>query len=45
MKRLAFLSEANCSFSLSLTTHFQTAVPETLQNPDRTLAVLLKLEV
>jgi hypothetical protein len=44
MKRRVFLSDAMLSFSLSLT-HFQTEVPETMQNSDRTLAVLLKLEV
>jgi len=41
MKRLAF-SEAMLSFSLRLTTHFQTAVLETLQYSDNTLAALLR---
>ncbi|MEM3467033.1 MAG: hypothetical protein QXO75_10510 [Nitrososphaerota archaeon] len=45
MKLLVFLSEAMFGLSLSLTTYFQTAVLEMLQNSDRALAVLLMLEI
>jgi len=45
MKCLGFFSMDITNVSLSLTAHFQTAVPKTLQDSDRTLTVLLKLEV